>query len=173
MIALRKLPARYAPVVMPLVLSILMTFVVSGLATLRSLGLTPAFVATWPAAWACPGWWHFQPCLRFCRWCGGSYRSWWLLRGMQDEMADDACRVWLRTVGCQDQGQVLPGPKPRSCLGSLRYALPPRERPGQNAPAARSRESRWLPIRLRACQQPARRFRRHACKPSGTLREPQ
>lgn len=51
MIALRKLPARYAPVVMPLVLSILMTFVVSGIATLRSLGLTPAFVATWPAAW--------------------------------------------------------------------------------------------------------------------------
>jgi hypothetical protein len=47
-----KLPARYATVVMPLVLSVLMTFVVSAISTLRSLGPTPAFVATWPAAWA-------------------------------------------------------------------------------------------------------------------------
>jgi hypothetical protein len=47
-----KLPARYAPIVMPLVLSVLMTFVVSAISTLRSLGPTPAFVATWPAAWA-------------------------------------------------------------------------------------------------------------------------
>ncbi len=37
---------------MPLVLSILMTFVVSGISTLKSLGFTSAFVATWPAAWA-------------------------------------------------------------------------------------------------------------------------
>lgn len=48
----RKLPARYASIVMPLVLSILMTFVVSGISTLKSLGFTPAFLATWPAAWA-------------------------------------------------------------------------------------------------------------------------
>ena len=47
-----KLPARYAAVVMPLVLSVLMTFVVSAISTLRSLGPTPAFVTTWPAAWA-------------------------------------------------------------------------------------------------------------------------
>ena len=47
-----KLPARYAAVVMPLVLSVLMTFVVSAISILRSLGPTPAFVATWPAAWA-------------------------------------------------------------------------------------------------------------------------
>jgi hypothetical protein len=47
-----KLPARYAAVVMPLVLSVLMTFVVSAISTLRSLGPTPAFIATWPAAWA-------------------------------------------------------------------------------------------------------------------------
>jgi len=52
MFAVRKLPARFAPVVMPLVLSILMTFVVSGISTLKSLGPTPAFLATWPAAWA-------------------------------------------------------------------------------------------------------------------------
>jgi hypothetical protein len=47
-----KLPARYAAVAMPLVLSVLMTFVVSAISTLRSLGPTPAFVATWPTAWA-------------------------------------------------------------------------------------------------------------------------
>src|SRR4051794_29782688 len=52
MIAVRKLPARYAPVVMPFVLSILMTAVVSVISTLRSLGATPAFLATWPGAWA-------------------------------------------------------------------------------------------------------------------------
>ena len=46
-----KLPARYAAIVMPLVLSVLMTFVVSAISTLRSLGPTPAFVATWPATW--------------------------------------------------------------------------------------------------------------------------
>jgi hypothetical protein len=47
-----KLPARYASVVMPLVLSLLMTFVVSAVSTLKSLGATRAFVATWPIAWA-------------------------------------------------------------------------------------------------------------------------
>ena len=52
MFAVRKLPARWAPVVMPLVLSVLMTFVVSAISTLKSLGPTPAFLATWPAAWA-------------------------------------------------------------------------------------------------------------------------
>lgn len=50
--ARRRLPARYASIVMPLVLSILMTFVVSGISTLKSLGFTPAFLSTWPAAWA-------------------------------------------------------------------------------------------------------------------------
>ena len=51
MFAVRKLPARFAPVVLPLVLSILMTFVVSVISTLKSLGPTPAFLATWPGAW--------------------------------------------------------------------------------------------------------------------------
>lgn len=50
-LALRRLPARYAGLVMPLVLSVMMTFVVSGIATLRSLGPTPDFLTTWPAAW--------------------------------------------------------------------------------------------------------------------------
>lgn len=46
-----KLPARYAALVMPLVLSVLMTFVVSAISTLKSLGPTPEFLATWPVAW--------------------------------------------------------------------------------------------------------------------------
>ncbi len=50
-ITFRRLPPRYAAVVMPLVLSVIMTFVVSGIATLRSLGLSPAFPATWMSAW--------------------------------------------------------------------------------------------------------------------------
>jgi hypothetical protein len=48
----RKFPAHYAAIVLPLVLSLLMTFVISGVSTLMSLGPTRAFVTTWPAAWA-------------------------------------------------------------------------------------------------------------------------
>lgn len=48
----RKLPAQYAAIILPLILSVLMTFIISGISTLKSLGPTPAFVATWPAAWA-------------------------------------------------------------------------------------------------------------------------
>ena len=36
---------------MPLVLSLLMTFVVSTIATLRALGPGPDFFAAWPGAW--------------------------------------------------------------------------------------------------------------------------
>ncbi|PDT88216.1 hypothetical protein CO669_21570 [Bradyrhizobium sp. Y36] len=46
MTLVRKLPARYAPIV----LSILITAIVSVISTLRSLGPTPAFPATWPGA---------------------------------------------------------------------------------------------------------------------------
>ncbi|MDQ0509536.1 DUF2798 domain-containing protein [Ancylobacter amanitiformis] len=46
-----KLPARYAGIVLPFVLSVLMTFVVSAIATLRSLGPGPDFLTTWPGAW--------------------------------------------------------------------------------------------------------------------------
>ncbi|WP_342360592.1 DUF2798 domain-containing protein [Terrarubrum flagellatum] len=49
--ARRKLPARAGAFIMPLVLSVLMTFVVSAIATLRSLGPTPEFPATWMQAW--------------------------------------------------------------------------------------------------------------------------
>lgn len=47
----RRLPARYAAVMMPLLLSIIMTFVVSGIATMRALGPTPAFLQAWPGSW--------------------------------------------------------------------------------------------------------------------------
>lgn len=47
----RRLPARYAGIVMPLVLSLLMTFVVSAISTWKSLGLNPQFLSTWPVAW--------------------------------------------------------------------------------------------------------------------------
>jgi len=47
----RKLPARYAAIVMPLVLSLLMTFVVSAISTWKSIGFGPAFIETWPVAW--------------------------------------------------------------------------------------------------------------------------
>lgn len=46
-----KLSARYAPVIMPLVLSVIMTCIVSAISTLKSLGPTPAFLNTWPQAW--------------------------------------------------------------------------------------------------------------------------
>lgn len=49
--ARRKLPARYANIVMPFVLSVLMTFIVSAISTLKSLGLSPAFARTWLVAW--------------------------------------------------------------------------------------------------------------------------
>lgn len=47
----RRLPPRYAAFVMPLVLSILMSLIVSGVSTLKSLGLGAAFLSTWPVAW--------------------------------------------------------------------------------------------------------------------------
>ena len=47
----KKLPARYTAIVLPFFLSLLMTFVISGVSTLMSLGPTRAFVAAWPAAW--------------------------------------------------------------------------------------------------------------------------
>ena len=48
---LPRLPARYGGLVMPLLLSILMTFIVSLLSTLRSLGPAPGFVSIWLGAW--------------------------------------------------------------------------------------------------------------------------
>lgn len=50
-VRLRRLPARYGAVAMPLVLSLLMTSVVSAVTTIRSLGLTIESLALWPSAW--------------------------------------------------------------------------------------------------------------------------
>lgn len=49
----RKLPARYASIVMPFILSIMMTFIVSLIATAKSLGVThPDLASSWMTAWA-------------------------------------------------------------------------------------------------------------------------
>ncbi len=48
----RKLPARFAPVVMPFLLSLMMTCLVSLIATARSVGVTPELVQLWPGNWA-------------------------------------------------------------------------------------------------------------------------
>ncbi|MFZ6713220.1 DUF2798 domain-containing protein [Undibacterium sp. TC9W] len=49
---MRKLPAPYAGFVMPLLLSILMTFIVSFISTLRSVGLVDHFLQIWMGSWA-------------------------------------------------------------------------------------------------------------------------
>lgn len=46
-----KLPARCAAWVMPLLLSILMTFVVSMISTIRGVGLSPDMPRIWMSAW--------------------------------------------------------------------------------------------------------------------------
>jgi hypothetical protein len=48
----RRLPARYQTLVMPLVLSVFMTSVVSLISTWRSVGLVDGFVRLWLGAWA-------------------------------------------------------------------------------------------------------------------------
>lgn len=45
------IPARFAPVLFGLIVSGLMSCIVSGIATLRALGVTPAFVEAWMASW--------------------------------------------------------------------------------------------------------------------------
>ena len=48
----RKLPARFAPIVMPFLLSLLMTCLVSAIATVRSTGFTSEALRLWPGSWA-------------------------------------------------------------------------------------------------------------------------
>lgn len=47
----RRLPARYATIVMPLVLSLIMTFIISGVSTFRALGLNLDALRLWPTSW--------------------------------------------------------------------------------------------------------------------------
>jgi hypothetical protein len=48
-------PARFAPAIFGLVLSCLMSFVVSGIATVRTAGLVEGFFGLWVGAWV-PSW---------------------------------------------------------------------------------------------------------------------
>lgn len=50
---LRKLPGRYAGIVMPLLLSIFMSGIVSFVSTLHGMGMTYGLLHTWLGAW---GW---------------------------------------------------------------------------------------------------------------------
>ncbi|QCI65837.1 DUF2798 domain-containing protein [Phreatobacter stygius] len=47
-----KLPARYAAVAMPLILSVFMSAVVSAIATLKSIGLVEGIAWIWLRAWS-------------------------------------------------------------------------------------------------------------------------
>lgn len=47
----RKFPARYAGIIMPLLLSLLMTCIVSAVSVLHAEGFTARFFTVWPGAW--------------------------------------------------------------------------------------------------------------------------
>jgi len=47
----KKIPNRYTSIVLPFLLSIIMTFVVSMVSTLRSLGLEEFSIYVWMSAW--------------------------------------------------------------------------------------------------------------------------
>lgn len=47
-----KLPVRYDSLVMPLILSLLMTCVVSAISVVRTRGFDSEALALWPSAWA-------------------------------------------------------------------------------------------------------------------------
>ena len=46
------IPARFAPILFGLILSGLMSLMVSGLSTLRAIGMTPSFPGIWMGNWA-------------------------------------------------------------------------------------------------------------------------
>lgn len=50
-LGLPKLPARYAGLVMPLLLSIFMSGVISLISTLRGVGMAPGLLQLWLGAW--------------------------------------------------------------------------------------------------------------------------
>ncbi len=49
------MPARFAPVLFGFILSALMSFLVSGIATFRNAGLVDGFLGAWISAWL-PSW---------------------------------------------------------------------------------------------------------------------
>ena len=48
---MKKLPAKYATIVMPLVLSIMMSGIISFVATVKAMGLPPGLLVLWLQAW--------------------------------------------------------------------------------------------------------------------------
>ncbi|MCB1519844.1 MAG: DUF2798 domain-containing protein [Hyphomicrobiaceae bacterium] len=46
-----KLPPRYNVVVLPFVLTMLMTIIVSGISTFNAIGLEPGWLGTWFESW--------------------------------------------------------------------------------------------------------------------------
>lgn len=51
-IGLRKLPAKYQNLVLPFLLSVVMTCIVSGISLLRNFGFTSNFLSLWLSAWS-------------------------------------------------------------------------------------------------------------------------
>ena len=47
----KKLPARYGALLTPLVISVLMSCIVSGVSIVESLGFVERFLAAWMSAW--------------------------------------------------------------------------------------------------------------------------
>lgn len=47
-----RIPARYAQLLTAVIVSLVMTCIVSGISTLRSIGLAQNFFSVWPVAWA-------------------------------------------------------------------------------------------------------------------------
>lgn len=46
-----RLPARYAALLMPLLLSVLMSCIVAGVSTLKHVGFAPELLRQWMGAW--------------------------------------------------------------------------------------------------------------------------
>lgn len=51
MTTLPRIPARYAGIVMPLLLSVIMTCIISGVSTFLALGFTREALGAWPIGW--------------------------------------------------------------------------------------------------------------------------
>lgn len=69
-IVTRKLPPRFAPVLFALILSAIMSLLVSGIATVRAVGISDPFLNTWVTSWlvawavAFPGLFVLAPMVR-------------------------------------------------------------------------------------------------------------
>lgn len=48
---MKKIPARYTWLVTPAIMALMMTFVVSGVSTVKAVGIPPDFVTKWMSAW--------------------------------------------------------------------------------------------------------------------------